>query len=224
MSRYILLSYPINTATPSYGNTPPLQIEPYQQIAQGNSCNTSLIHMHNHLGTHIDAPYHFTNTGKKITDYPIEDFIFSHPIVLDIPKNPGELVLVDELQSYSSSLGSCDMIIFRTGFWKYRNETVYRLKNPGISPEIAHYLRTEYPNIRCVGIDSISISSFIHRELGRKAHTIFLQDKEYSSDPILLLEDMDLSSKKLTRLRQVFVCPLFIANLDSSPCTVVGVL
>ncbi len=224
MPRYILLSYVLQHDTPTYSRTPNLSTEPFQKIKDGHPCNTSLIHIHTHVGTHVDAPFHFSDAGKKITDYSIEELIFSHPLILNLPKNPAELITLEEIKHHQPSLHTCDIVLLQTGFWKYRDEERYRLQNPGIAPEVAEYIRTEFPNIRCVGIDSISVSSYRHRDLGRKTHEIFLKHKEYTSDPVLLVEDMDLSSNHLKRVAKVFVCPLFIKDLDGSPCTVLGAL
>lgn len=37
-------------------------------INDGDSCNESRIHIGSHTGTHIDAPYHFNNCGKKVNE------------------------------------------------------------------------------------------------------------------------------------------------------------
>lgn len=34
-------------------------------IAEGSSVNVGEIRMSTHIGTHIDAPYHFDENGKK---------------------------------------------------------------------------------------------------------------------------------------------------------------
>ncbi len=101
-------------------------------------------------------------------------------------------------------------------------ETIEWFKNPGISPDVALYIRSKFPNIRCIGIDSISVSSYSNRELGRKTHQIFLNTDKDLSEPILLLEDVDLSNDNACRLKTVIICPLLIENVDSSPCTIIG--
>jgi len=71
-----------------------------------------------------------------------------------------------------------------------------------------------------VGIDWISISSYQNRLVGRNAHRAFLDPKGRNS-PIAIIEDMDLSGN-LSKLKQLFVFPLRLKSLDSAPCTAIG--
>jgi kynurenine formamidase len=193
-------------------------------MADGDSCNTALIKLHAHSGTHIDAPKHFWDEGRNISDYNINELIFQAPLVIECPKAPGELILADDLDGFEDQLRNCDILLFRTGFWKLRGQEVYRLENPGISPETAELIRNEYENIKCIGLDSISVSSFANRELGRKTHNILLQKGDYQGEPVLLIEDMDLSSNELNKIKMIVVAPLMIEDIDSGPCSVIGLM
>ncbi|HMB44558.1 MAG TPA: cyclase family protein, partial [Candidatus Methanoperedens sp.] len=65
-SSYKILSYPINEISPMYGSAPPPTFKPYSQIVKGDTSNSLIISIHNHTGTHIDAPKHFIDNGKSI--------------------------------------------------------------------------------------------------------------------------------------------------------------
>jgi len=68
-----------------------------------------------------------------------------------------------------------------------------------------------------IGFDSISVSSFANRMLGREAHKAFLNPEK----PILLLEDMDLREvNKNTNFKEIIVAPMRIAKCDGLPCTI----
>ena len=45
--------------------------------------------MSNHLGTHVDAPSHFVDQGKTLTDYEAKDWVFSHPFLVHCDIEPG---------------------------------------------------------------------------------------------------------------------------------------
>ncbi len=223
MVTYVLLSYKLSENIPLYGNTPAIEILFDKNMENGDSCNTSILKFHNHSGTHVDAPKHFWNEGRSIADYDIDELIFSSPLVIDCPKSPKEMINIKDLTDFERKLRKCDILLLRTGFWKYRTKEIYRLENPGISPEAADYIRSEYENIRCIGLDSLSVSSYSNRELGRKTHEIFLRKNEYTGEPVLLLEDLDISRKDLDKLKTILICPLMIENTDSAPCMVMGV-
>lgn len=45
------------------------------QIAKGDICNLTALHMCAHNGTHVDAPYHFLQDGKTIDQVELKRFI-----------------------------------------------------------------------------------------------------------------------------------------------------
>ena len=64
-TKHILLSYYIDSSSPVYGNTPAPQIIQNSSISSGDTSNTFYLKLHNHTGTHIDAPYHFQKDGNS---------------------------------------------------------------------------------------------------------------------------------------------------------------
>lgn len=113
-----------------------------------------------------------------------------------------------------------DLLLIRTGYERYRSEERYWQRNPGLSAELGLWLRREYPVVKMVGLDCISITSRIHREEGRSAHRAFL-DPDGEGHPVLLIEDMALATAP-GQLRQVIVAPLRVSEADGGPCTVMG--
>jgi len=219
---YKLLSYGLTADTFAYGGKKPLRIRKSRSVYDGDTCNTFVLDLPNHIGTHVDCPNHFYNSGKKIHDYPARDFIFSRPVVLNYPKLSNELISESDIKRNYKKLKQADMLILKTGFYKYKNTRKYSTENPGIAPGAAEFIRRYLGGIKCVGIDAVSISPYHNRELGRETHRIFFRDN-FKNQPVRLIEDMNLAGK-LDNLKEVHVFPLFIKGLDSSPCTVLGIL
>jgi kynurenine formamidase len=219
--KYKLLSYVINNNTRGYGNTPKIKIKKTRDISKGDTCNGTVITIAGHYGTHLDTPRHFFASGLAVSDYSIADYVFSSPCVLECKKKKGELIVPADFAGYEAGLKKCDILLFRTGFSRLRGKNVYTADNPGISPDCAVKLRKEYPNIRCIGIDTVSISAFSARESGRRAHREFLKDGGYAGKPVMIIEDMDLSGN-IEGLKRVFLAPLMIEGLDGVPCMVIG--
>lgn len=217
MSRkYKLLSYPLNSQTPLYGDTTPLRIKPIKQIAKGDSCNNFELYLSNHCGTHMDAPRHFDDHGRSLFEYAIDELIFQAPCLVDCPKEADELIMPEDLRL----INKCDLLLIRTGFYRYRGTDKYRLHNPGVSPDAAKWLRSNYPGIRAIGIDTISFSAFQKREAGREAHKLLLSDKNYPGKPVLLIEDLNLS-EELKGIYRIIAIPLFVEGIDSMAATVI---
>lgn len=58
-----------------YPGDPAPQKEMLLQVAKGDVCNLSAFSMCAHNGTHLDAPYHFLEHGKKINEIALEHFV-----------------------------------------------------------------------------------------------------------------------------------------------------
>ena len=217
-SRY--LSYPLIASMPVYGGNADLGLKPVKSIVKGDSANTWRFCLENHWGTHVDCPNHFFTKGQKPVDYPPDFWVFRRPQIIQIQASPGQIITQENFPSDLDS--ETDLLLFQSGWWKFRGDDVYTKHNPGLHPDVGTWLRAHFPAVRAVGMDWISISSFEHRDIGRDAHRAFL-DPDGEGHPILIIEDMNLSGD-LSNLKQVWVAPLRIEGIDSASCTVVGFL
>lgn len=220
MSKFRYLSYPLSQVVPAYGRAHvELALKQLKSIRRGDACNTFWLGLENHLGTHVDAPAHFYADGMTIADYLPEMWFSHHPYIISIEVKENELIGVDSLSGHIPE--TADMVLVQSGFHRFRGTDKYTSHNPGLKPEVGIWLREKYPSVRLVGFDFISLSSFQDRDLGREAHRAFL-DPHGVGDPILIIEDMDLSCE-LSGLLTVWVVPLRVVGLDGAPCTVIGV-
>lgn len=219
MSRWIYMSYMLNEQTPAYGNGETFSSKPLSYMERGDSCNTANWNLPNHIGTHIDFSRHFVVKGKTLNDYPASFWHFKSVHLVFTPKvEPGRVIGPDDLR-ITSIPKETELLLIKTGFGSIRHQRLYWEANPAYLPELADVLRERCLFLRVVGFDSISLSSWINRSLGREAHKAFLDHPR----PILLLEDMNLLIVcEETIFRQVVVSPLSVANADGSPCTVLA--
>jgi len=215
------LSYILDENTPTYGNRNKFSQVKKSDISSGDVANDTTIETTVHIGTHIDMPYHFFEEGQTIESYSANFWRFSTPLIVEIHQK--DLIIRDELINILKNFKNekYDILIVKTGICNYRKKEIYWRENFGFHPDVAQYLRDNFSDMRVMGFDSISVSSFSHRMLGRESHKAFLNPKY----PILLLEDMDLSEvNENTKFKEIIVSPLRIANCDGLPCTVFGVL
>ena len=221
----IRLSYNLTEDFPPRASTNPnrLILEQVDYIGKDSKLNNRFsIQMTTHIGTHIDAPYHFNDKGKRIVDFSIEDYVFDRPLVLEVHKNDEEFIYPADLIPFAEKIEKCDLLMLRTGFSKYRfsDPLRYSRKNPGISKEAAQYLMEKFPSIRAVAIDTISIEFEGNYDHGFQAHKIFLGD---NSHLIFLIEDVNLNFNFFGLVR-VIALPLFIEKVDGCPCTILAEL
>lgn len=211
---YRYLSFFIDNDTPQYGGDKSINIKQRSSILNGDSSNSKLLELPNHVGTHIDFPKHFGPSGKTINDYPASFWIFNHPYILNYSAKPDEIIelsgLIEEIPEVT------DILIIKTGFQTYRGLEKYWKNNPGLSPELAQLLKKRCNGLRIIGFDFISLSSYQNREVGRIAHRKFLLENN-----LLIIEDMNLADFS-DKVNKIIVLPLMINKADGSPVTIIA--
>jgi arylformamidase len=211
----IYLSYFMDDKTPLYGGEYGVKMENLRSMEDGDSANTKTLSFCNHSGTHIDFPNHFSIDGKVVEDYDADFWFFNSPYFIEINPQEGEIIDLNDEQ-IESIPENVDFLILKTGFSRFRNEEKYWKSNPGIAPDMAEKLKLRCPNIKVMGMDLISLTSFSNRPLGRIAHNKFLIENE-----ILIVEDMFLDKLNI-QPRKLYCFPILRSGLDGSPVTIVA--
>lgn len=217
--RWIWLSHALDATTPVYGGTPGLENISDKSIDRGDSCNTALLYLPNHLGSHVDAPLHFSNDGRSITDYTPEDWIFYQPLMVNINAAESELLSVERFEKALAGklIKKTDLLLIHTGFSRFRSENQFWEYGPGLAIELASWLHQHSPGLRAIGVDCISISCLQHREKGHMIHRALL------GNGIRIFEDLALDHiEHGETLNRVIALPLQIKNGDGAPCSMVG--
>lgn len=214
--RAIYLSYFIDEQTPLYGGEQAVFIEKRSEISKGASSNTKYLKIPNHLGTHIDFPNHFSDSGKTINDYPASFWRFQNVYVISYKAKNDEIINENLINKQEIPLDT-EFIILNTGFGGYRESDIYWNNNPGLSPQLAKVLKTKCPNLKAIGFDFISVSSYQNRMLGREAHKEFLLQND-----ILIIEDMNLDGIKDKSIKSIIALPLQIKKVDGAPITIIA--
>jgi kynurenine formamidase len=216
-SNWIYLSYLLQSDAPAYGGVQAFYDEPDKEMAKGDSCNTRFWRMSNHMGTHIDFPRHFSADGDTLEAYPADFWFFSKVAVVTLKDvKPGQILTVEDLELSAISIDT-ELLLIKTGFCNLRDVEIYWQNNPGLHPDLAAKLRQDFQNLKVIGFDFISVSSFAHRQIGRESHRAFLE----SHYPILLMEDMDLKKiDQKTTIKQVIIAPIRVKGADASPSTI----
>ena len=138
---WLLLSHKLSIFTPSYNLGPSLIIKPYKLIARGESSNSYLLELYNHLGTHVDAPRHFDEHGRAIADYSPEELIFKNPKLVDIPKGFDDPITRKELEETVDGSDRVDLLLIRTGIEEVRevDRESFARRGPYLSADAARH-------------------------------------------------------------------------------------
>lgn len=201
--------------TPLYGGEYGVKMQSLRSIENGDTANTKLLEFCNHSGTHIDFPNHFSIQGKVVENYDANFWSFNSPHFIEIEAIDNQIINLTKEQIHAIPQ-NVDFLILKTGFSKYRNEDRYWKSNPGIAPELADKLKFWCPNLRVLGMDIISLTSFGNRPLGRISHNKFLIDND-----ILIVEDMYLDNL-ISQPKNIYCLPILRKGLDGSPVTIIA--
>ena len=123
---------------------------------------------------------------------------------------------------FDEAIRAADLLLVRSGFSAMRasDNRAYSEEGPAISARAAELIVERYQNLKAVGMDWISLSSPLHLEDGIRAHQIMLG--KTGAEPVLIIEDIDLSGLDPDTLETVFALPLFIEGIDSAPVTILA--
>jgi len=215
---WIWLSHITSPDTPAYGGGSAFKSKPHKEMCAGDSCNTVELNLSNHIGSHVDAPRHFVTDGLCVTDYSPSEWIFTKPLVVSLNTNDLEVITASLLESViSNNVVDADLVLIQTGIEKFRGDISFWKSPPAFEPELCDFLKNRFKSFTAIGMDTISISSFAHRDLGRDAHRAFL------GAGIRIFEDLSLLNiNPDALLTQVIALPFRYENADGAPTTLIG--
>lgn len=225
----IELSYTLGENIPKWPTNPNEQYRVETSIGRGEACNANSVFHHIHNGTHVDAPKHFDDHGKTIEQLPIEDFYYTRPCVLTLPKKQGERITLNDIKEQQEKIAQSDIVLIYTGYCDIREEDPEAYINgfPSIAPDAAKYLREEFLNLKAIALDSISVDDGMTAgKEGFPTHHSFLETSEKMSQRTLLLYE-DVNVKRLLgaeKIQAICAFPIRWKGLEGAPVAMVAII
>ncbi|HEB9338248.1 TPA: cyclase family protein [Campylobacter coli] len=182
----------------------------------------TIINIDSHVGTHIDYPSHCIENGKNGNKYPL-NYLFSENVALiDIDltdkKKPK---LTKELFSDYEISKNIEILVIKTYFSNLRDKDRYIWESPIVDSDIPLFLKKNFPFIKAVCFDIISVTSQLDRDEGKKCHINFLSNN--FGKEILIIEDVNLQYlQKDDSINKIYILPLKFENMDGSPCSIIA--
>lgn len=197
------LSMPVNEATVVFpGDAKPV-------FEQAGTLETvgfvdHIIHINNHLGTHIDAPDHMLEKGVLLSGYPIDRFICQ---AVCIDAKGKDRLSIDLLEGIEIHPG--DAVLFYTGSGDNYKVPSYASDYPKIDLVLAELLVRK--GVKMVGADMIS---FDHDEP-------YPIHKALLDNDILLIENLINLGKVAGKRFRLFALPVKL-ELHAAPARVIA--
>ncbi|WP_335872456.1 arylformamidase [Bacillus sp. 2205SS5-2] len=166
---------------------------------ESGSVNVGKMEMSTHSGTHVDAPYHFNEEGKRIHELDLQTYIGKATVVDVTEQSSISCELIESL-----SLSKVKRLLFKTNAW--RDETLFPEEIPPIESGVAKLLAQK--GVILIGVDVPSVDPISSKEL--VAH------HELYQHSINILEGIDLHAV-IPGEYELIALPLSIVGGDGSP-------
>lgn len=195
------ISRPLTTKTAVWPQSQAFTLTSVLRLQQGHSVNFTNLLMNAHTGTHVDAPYHFADSGQTIEQLDLQPF-WGTAQVVTIEKSNGLLTPTD-FSAYDLTLASRLLIhspLSALPFDQFPPDCHYP------SPELAAFLNNK--GIVLYGTDAPSMDALDSKTL--PGHHALHQNQ------IAILENLALANVP-DGVYELAALPLNIIGGDGSP-------
>ncbi len=172
------VTFPISERTPIYEGDPRVEIETTNAVADGAPANVSHLCCGVHTATHVDAPNHFIEGGRRVHQLDLEKLIGDCSVV-EIEEGAASIGI-----KHVENLENVERVLFKTrnsNFWN-EPEKGFRKDFTYIEPAAARILVEK--NIKLVGIDYLSVERF--------GSTDFMTHITLLENEVVIIEGLDL--------------------------------
>jgi arylformamidase len=199
------ITLPIDAGFLTWPGDPDVSLKPDATIAH-DGFNTSVISLGTHTGTHVDAPWHYLQDGRRLDDVPVTRWSG----ICYVARIPDSIDMVTD-----SDLMEADILVDVTHLLlKTRNSSLWDRPRPwsfdsafvGIDAGAAQWIVGR--DIHLVGIDYLSIAPF--DEPHHDTHRTLLRAD------VLILEGLDLRAVE-PGLYQLTCLPMRLVCGDGAP-------
>ncbi|MBM6617659.1 arylformamidase [Bacillus suaedaesalsae] len=196
---WIDISQPLSNDTVGWPGDTPYSFSLKWTKEETGSVNVGKLEMSTHLGTHIDAPFHFDSEGKKVIDLDPNRYIGKAKI---IEVTNQEVISLKYIEKYH--FNGSTIVLLKTMAWVDRSS--FPRKVPVLEKGVVSYLAEN--GIKLLGIDLPSVDHLDSKELS--IH------HELTKHDIHILEGIVLDTVK-EGMCDLIALPLPLVDGDGSP-------
>ncbi|WP_082232553.1 arylformamidase [Halobacillus massiliensis] len=197
--KWIDISMSLNSQTPPWPGDEPFQYKLTWAMEDTGSVNVGQFQASNHIGTHIDAPFHYDSNGEKAASLPLDRFAGD---VLVINMENKDKISAADLEPFDYK--NVEKVIFRTLSWKDRS--VFPSSYTVIGEDAGPFLKQK--GVHLIGIDTPSVDPETSKDLPGH-HSLYGAD-------ILILEGLVLDHVA-PGIYELAAFPLKMEDADGSP-------
>ena len=205
MKEYLDITLPIRHGMLMYPTDRPCMVEKAMSTANGDIVNLTELSLSAHTGTHIDAPYHFFEDGKKIDELN-EKQLVGKAMVFDFSDKQ---YYIDKNDLTNKDIQKGDIILLKTKNSKRLFEDTFFEDYVYVNEEAAAYLAEK--EIAALGFDYLSPDAYGNPDY--PCHQLLL------GIGAVIIEGLNLSDI-VEGEYEIVALPLKIAGGDGAPARV----
>lgn len=193
------ISMLLNEDTAEWPGDTPFEFQVNWSKEESGSVNVGKVVTSTHIGTHIDAPFHFDDQGEKVHELILENYVVQ-AVVIDvrgketISREDIELVQVEHVKA----------VLFHTGSWS--NRTEFPKEIPAFDLDVVKWMVDR--GIVLFGVDLPSVDAITSKDLSM--HHALNKAGRY------ILEGLVLDNVREGKY-ELIALPLNIEGADGSP-------
>ena len=201
------VTVPITNTMPVWPFDPPVKLTSQSHLSRDKSHTVRLtsIEMGSHTGTHIDAPWHFVENGRRMNQIPIETLV-GKATVFELPN----IRSIGRQDIERLPFSGVERVLFKTENSKHWNDGRFFQEFVYLEPEAAQILVDR--GVKLVGIDYLSIDKFKSEK--HPTHFVLLERN------VVILEGLNLSAVAPGEYQMVAL-PLNLQDADGAPTRVI---
>ncbi|WP_409288038.1 arylformamidase [Peribacillus sp. SCS-37] len=199
MNNWIDISQTLRNGMPVWPGDTPFSYKVSWPYEESGSVNVGKLVMSTHTGTHIDAPFHFDNEGRRVHELDINLYMGEAQV---IHLSGIQRIGIKEMEGKHTE--GIERLIIRTDSWK--DKSTFPQSIPPFDPEAAAYLAKR--GVRLIGLDLPSVDELDSKEL--PAHHAL------NEAGIHILEGLVLDAAD-EGLYDLAALPLAVEGSDGSP-------
>ena len=211
IKKIVDLSWEVTKDTPIYPGDP----EPSITVAttlEKEGYNLFTVVTGTQTGTHVDAPYHFSNGGATIDQMELDFFIGEAVVIRVTDKKADEQITMADVRPYADKIKPGMIVLFNTNWYKKLGSEEF-FHHPYLAGEVAEFLVEK--GVRFVCSDTINVDQTGGTEF--PVHDLFSEKRLMIGENWAYFDKIDFEENLV-----VAAFPMKLVGCDGSPVRAVA--
>lgn len=213
--KIIDLSHPIHSSMPPWPGTPSVEVKYLDRASSSRPderhSNSSRFAMNIHCGTHLDAPFHFFDSGKTVDQIPLSQTYGLATLLRLAGKTAGTHITRGDLDPFETKLRRHPKVILQTGWSSRWMQHDFFTAFPDITPDAAQFLVE--CGVELLGVETASVDSHPN-----ETHVVLLGNNVVIVECLARLDFIPGDEFLFSAI------PLNLEGRDGSPVRAVGIV